>query len=449
MPLVPRIWTTGLVLVLFAGLVACGRTAAESQEAEREMARHERRARQARERLQRQQDEQASAEYHRAIAGATRPGEPPAPAGPCQASAELRRRVDSERFQQDLEAAVLLVADAGRATLITEGEQTLQRFPFTVRMHPADEPALGRKGRVTDLEVDLRWVPLCRTEGVTVHHRTLRLPVQPGVAKAGVEVRPQVRPLPPGGAPVGQELAIVLDPRHPDLLQRGPPGRKRAEAAPGLWEITEARFPDRPRLRRLRQLTTHQPRALAQVVVYEVACAGGGGGSCRFLARQQDRRETVEDLGPVLRLAAPIRSLPQALELHAILMALRYAACEGDARPLPTSSSAHACTRPEHRAKLPCQAWLAQAGYAAPPHVVTQGDRFTVSHVLTCPGSQQRTLHLEVTLTRGGDLQLRETDLASRATEFEDALRALAAPEPRPSAPRRRSPSGGPARGSP
>lgn len=406
----------------------------EERESERETHRWERvrraRARRSRNELRRQWHDQ----YRREIARATGTHTPPPlPPRSCEPQAELLQRTQALHHLASFSENVQLFLSPAAAGLVELDGRPHQSFRFALRMHPREEPALGRGPARDELELDLRWVPLCPTGPVVMHTQILRLGVirNPPRNRLGLQLR-----LPGGALPSiapGEPVELLLDPAVSSLRVGRALRRPRASILPdrgprttpplGLWEITDARVPERPRLRRLELNTSAFGDRLRQISAVEVPCKEPSG-LCRFLTHTRKHRELPLGLEDLLRRGAPLATEAEARQIWTVLLALRYPRCTaGEHRP---TGRRHPCLDPAGPAgSEPCQFWLALNGFATRLVVQPQAKGFETSQVLSCPGARHRVLRVEATLSRGGDLRLRETDLTARAAEIEAELRGM------------------------
>jgi len=352
---------------------------------------------------------------------------PLAAKGPCDPARELKRRVTSSLFNDRFIQAVRLVLTPIRADLVELKGKPFQRFTFTVRMHPDDAPRFGRPRRRADLELDLRFTPLCGLGGPIRKSEVLRVRLVRRVGRkraprATTGLWPQRSRAGTFRVPVGTPIQLLLDPSRAALRQdRRPPG---SGATLGLWEILAARFAGRPRTQRLSLASSHLPVTLRRLHAVEVVCGRKPDKRCRFLTRHQGRRSVVTSFGALVRLAAPIGSVDQVRQLHAVQLSLRFGACGGDARRETRRGRRNPCFG-RSATWPPCQFWRAQMGYGNAAIVRRRGSRFFVSHVIACPGQKQRVLELHATYERKGRQTLTVTDLTPRASHLLERARRL------------------------
>ncbi|MDY0001415.1 MAG: hypothetical protein RBU30_08995 [Polyangia bacterium] len=414
-------------LALFSLATACD-SEDEQRESERDTVRGER-ARKARAYKAREDFRKRwHAEYRQEIARATgKHTPPPLPPKSCEPWDELKQRAQSPHHLSTYAEAVGRLLSPSAASLVELDGRPHQLFRFALRMHPQEEPPLNRLPARDELELDLQWVPLCPEGRVVIHTEVLRLGLtrHPPAGRTGLQLRLPGRK-PPSIAP-GEPVELLLNPSVSSIFKGSaghsgsrPPGRPGADGqAPkvGIWQITDARFPDRPRTRRLELDTSAFGDRLHQIAAVEVRCPAPSG-LCQFLTRTHEHRERPIELGDLLRQGSPISKEEEAKQLWAVLLALRYSSCSsGEIR---TTSRRHPCLDPlGPSASEACQYWLALNGYQTKLVLLRGSAGFEASQVLSCPGQRHRVLRVEATFARGGDLRLRETDLTSRAAELD------------------------------
>lgn len=437
-PLRARGRAASAAALLAAGLAAagCEGPRAEDRDSDQESVRSERaraaRAWRARQDYRRRWHEQ----YRRDIAQAT--GARTAPAPPpraCDPWTEFRTRAASVHHLGVFSDAVQLALRPIAAGAVELDGRPHQRFAFALRMHPAEEPDLGRPASGDALELSLRWVPLCPKGPVVMRTETLRLRLarRPPLRRAGRHPGLRLRLPGPAREPLvpGEPVELLLDPTRPSLLGPGPRPAPRPSApsigAPepdvGLWEILDAQLAGRPRSRRLDLDTSAFGDRLRQVSLVEVPCPAPGG-SCGFLTRTDGYRDTALELGTLLRQAAPVTRPREVRQLFALLRALKYPRCSsGEARQ---AAPHHPClARGRPAVSEPCLWWRALNGHRTPLHVAAATSALLATQVLSCPGPKHRILRVEAEFARNGDLRLRETDLAARADALEAALQKM------------------------
>lgn len=415
---------SGVLILLLANVCSGCPSEDEERESERDTARGERARRSRALKAQEEFRRRWHAEYRQEIERATGSHTPaPLPPKSCEPWAELRQRALGPHHLANFAQAVGRLLSPSAATLVALDGRPHQLFRFALRMHPGEEPALDRGPARDELELDLRRVPLCSSGPVVMHTEILRLLVarRAPAGRTGLQLRLPGARL-PALAP-GEPIELLLDPTV-SSLHRGNPSRpiaKRAGGSPdapvGIWEITDARVPDRERLRRLELDTTAFGDRLRQIAAVEVTCRAPSG-LCRFLTRTRKHREHPLELADLLRQAAPITQEVEARQLWTVLRALRYPQCSaGEHRP---AGKRHPCLLPGGpSASEACQYWLALNGFPTRLTVLGGQKTFAVTQVLSCPGTRHQVLRVEASFTRDGDLRLRETDLTSRAADLD------------------------------
>jgi hypothetical protein len=415
-------------------LPACSLTGHDEREEEQRALRAERLARARAARARRARLAQRGRPARPGNPGTTR--RPAPPDGPCDPATALKRRVGSAAFNDRFARAVDRVLTPVGADLVVLGGKPMQRFTFTVRMHPADEPAFGGRRPSGALLLDLRYVPLCvaaatPTPVAAEQTRPPTASLRVGVVKAKGTHPPRgsrtsLWPHRAGGGPyvvpVGLPIQLLLDPARPSLRRTAQAAQATPASPRGVWEIVAARFAGRRRTRRLSLATSQLGERLREVHLVEVVC-GRPGKRCRFLTRQQGRRSVVTRWKDLTRLAAPLASVAQVRQLHRALLALRFPDCGGDARR-PTRSTGHPCLR-GHAGRLACLYWRAHQGFGNEPIVTALGDAFHVRHVVSCAGKKLRVVELAARFERSGGHTLAVKDLTAHADALEAQLRRL------------------------
>jgi hypothetical protein len=430
-------------LLLLGGAPRCERDDDRAKDEEQRMLRAERLARERARRARNERIRRRNLKW--------RAKDPPpvrrVPAGPCKPWPELKRRIGAVGFNDRFGRAVRQLLAPIKADLITLSGRPIQRFTFVVRMHPDEEPRFGRKKPRPLLELDLRFTPLCKPGAAGQKHR-LRVrvahPRKKGV-RAVTSLWPQKPARKDAPVPVGKQIQLLLDPSRAQLRAARPrpkprsqmasrSGRKRSRrlsaffpttGVSGIWEVTGARFPDRPRLRRVSLPSSKLPAVLNVLHAVEVPCGNKGQKRCRYLTRQRGHRSLAMSLKGLHKLAAPIDSRGRVLHLHAALLALRFPKCGGDTRRASRKDK-HLCARwPQLSGTRACQFWRAQHGYATPPSVHQQSGTWRVLHVISCPAKKLRILQLDETYAEDGKHRLKVHDLARRTKEIDAELRRM------------------------
>jgi hypothetical protein len=280
--------------------------------------------------------------------------------------------------------------------------------------------------------------------------RTARRRAPPRVVERGTPAarRPSAPTDPRRAAPTDPRRAAPTDPRRaaPTDPRRAAPTARRRAADPdgpgapragapshregprlGRWEITDARFARRPRLKRLAMDTSAFGARLLRLAVVEVACPAAGG-TCRFASLTRQFQEVPLPLGRLLRRAAPITQPKQARQLFAILRSLRYPRC-GSGRK-KAAGSRHVCLQTGGRADgiartEACAYYRALHGFRTPLRVQAAGGGFDAQQVLRCAGARQRVLRLQARFEKNGDFRLRETDLDAKKAQLLQRLQQL------------------------
>jgi hypothetical protein len=363
---------------------------------------------------------------------------PPSPvtiSNPCDPGAELKRRAGSSLFNDRFAQALRLVAAPIQADLVELDGKPVQRFTFTVRMHPDDAPRFHRPLRPAELLLDLRFAPVCGQGGGIRKSVQLRIRLEKGDRKKSrSKTTTSLWPQRSRGAsfviPVGTPIQLLLDPTRATL--RGGVRPRKGSTTLGLWEILAARFAGRPRTARLSLATSGLPADLRQLHVIEVVCGKKRNKQCRFLTRLQGRRARVTSWKELVKLAAPIQTVARVRQLHAAELSLRFPRCVGDARRPTRQQTAKHGRRSRcfgqganHQA---CQFWRAQHGYGNEAEITSLFSGFAVRHVIACPGKKLRVLELQATYKRKGHHSLTVTDLTPRASQLLQNVRRLTSP---------------------
>ena len=266
--------------------------------------------------------------------------------------------------------------------------------------------------------------------------------------RATPSAHPQATPAPCGAAPNDPRRAAPNDPRRaapsaerharssaprraadpdgPGASRAGAPAHREAPRL-GRWEITDARFAHRPRLKRLAMDTSAFGARLLRLAMVEVACPAAGG-TCRFATLTRQFREVPLPLGRLLRRAAPITQVKQARQLFAILRSLRYPRCGSGRKKV--SGSRHVCLQTGGRADgiartEACAYYRALHGFRTPLRIQAAGGGFDAQQVLRCAGARQRVLRLQARFEKNGDFRLRETDLDAKKAQLLQQLQKL------------------------
>ncbi len=360
----------------------------------------------------------------------------------CDPAKELEKRASSGAASSLFARSVSLVLTPISADLVVLEGRPWQRFTFVVRMHPGDAPVLGRRRHPPVLELRLRRLPLCGK--ATPSNRLAHpLPATARVTQATARptetlrmslVRLRKGHRPPGAVTsawphrsgrgrlrlvVGVPIQLLLDPYRASLA----PGPR--SPSPGLWEVRGARFVGRPRLRRLSLASSLLPPSLRALHLLEVACPGGPGGRCRFLTRREGRQAVAIPWRDLLRRVAPPWSRGILAQLHQIDLQLHFPGCLGDPRAASGRRGRHRCLR---SSSMPCRVWRAFHGYANRPRIQVEGDRATVSQVLTCSGKRRRVILLRTSYGARGRYRRRTTDLTDKVPVLLHRLRRARRP---------------------
>lgn len=367
-----------------------------------------------------------------------------------------RRSTHTRAFRR----ATWLLLAARSSHLVRLGKQTFQSFRFVVRMHPADEPRMGRHPASPKLVLHLLWSPICASPSSPIRRRkaffqdvTLRLGHRSHRRHHRADPRAIILRAPDYEASrsieVGTPVELLIHsvsplwPKPPERLlwRRGRFTRRPATAAGvpddpsrplGRWLLLDAQFSGRKRLARL-HLPTHAlgPR-LARLAAVEVSCPAPIG-SCRFLTLSAPNGlEHPLSLESFVKRAAPIHSAHQARQLFNVLRALRYYRCSSRGRhshPLHPHPCLHA-GKPYQT--LPCRYYRAVNGYRTRQTIVKRRDQWLVSQTLRCElPSGLRILSVEARIGPRDAFHLVETDLTARSDDLEDQIQRLSHPPSR------------------
>jgi len=461
------------LLALLAASSFCQRESPGDRRARLQRAMRDRRlARARRLRALRRAEEAARARYYREIQKALHAPAPVGSVGPphrsvslpldsigqvrrataCRALARLAERL--EAHAPLWEPAATHVLSSISSELVQLGARTYQRFAFVVRMHPADEPRLGRPAARPELVLRLTWRPLCPEQrlgelGADTIAKQVHLPLVRRPRARGQRARARAIFVRRNGAnkrpvPVGSPVEILMESsplpvrtshRHGQIL-RGrvtpSPSPALSSAHPsspsvGLWRLVDAHFAGRRRLARLHLDTYSFGGRLTRLAAVEVACPAPGR-RCRFLTRSTagglERRISIEALA---RRAAPVRTSIQAEQLFDILRSLRYFRCISSGREASPVLFSHPCLHPGKPFSSPaCLYYRAINGYRTKRTMVHRHGQWIVRQTLRCElPSGLRILSVEARFGPGDALHLRETDLSARATFLEDQVRKL------------------------
>ncbi len=431
------------MLAALLALTACDVRSSDERQQEQRVLRAQRLARARAQRARQARQERLRKKRQPRPGVNTAPAPPPlvVPQGPCVPAEALKKKVASSRFNDQFAAAVAKVLTPIRADLVELGGEAVQRFTFTVRMHPGDEPRFGRRRTRSELQLVLRFTPLCSASPTHADHRLRVHLVKETSGKRDPRTTTALWPHRNTNhsfrVPVGVPIQLLLDPTRATLGKA--PGPASAPQL-GAWQLQAAEFTGRPRLRRRSLATSKLPDALRQLHVVEVKCDRAPDKRCRYLTRRLGRRSLVTTWKQLVKLAAPIKTPEQVRQLHAADLQLRYPKCGGEVRQTPGRYRRHRCFRRGKRS-LSCLFWRAFRGHGNEAQITTGATGVHVHHVLACPGKKLRVLELSTTYGRKGSYSLSVTDLSGRGSVLLQRVRQ-STPRWRRRRRRRRRPSG-------